>query len=142
MLKRRNKVSPQFSMSSMTDIIFLLLIFFMITSTMVSPNAIKVLLPKVLLPQSSQQTSAKPLTRVIIDRDLNYYTAFGNDDEMPIVFEELTDFLIDCSQKEPEMYVALYADESVPYKEIVKVLNIANENQFKVVLATRRPDRK
>ena len=137
MLKRRNAVSPQFSMSSMTDIIFLLLIFFMITSTMVSPNAIKV-----LLPQSSQQTSAKPLTRVIIDRDLNYYTAFGNDDEMPIVFEELTDFLIDCSQKEPDMYVALYADESVPYKEIVKVLNIANENQFKVVLATRRPDRK
>ena len=137
MLKRRNKVSPQFSMSSMTDIIFLLLIFFMITSTMVSPNAIKV-----LLPQSSQQTSAKPLTRVIIDRDLNYYTAFGNDDEMPIVFEELTDFLIDCSQKEPEMYVALYADESVPYKEIVKILNIANENQFKMVLATRRPDRK
>jgi biopolymer transport protein ExbD len=137
MLKRRNEVSPQFSMSSMTDIIFLLLIFFMITSTMVSPNAIKV-----LLPQSSQQTSAKPLTRVIIDRDLNYYTAFGNDDEMPIVFEELTDFLIDCSKKEPDMYVALYADESVPYKEIVKVLNIANENQFKVVLATRRPDRK
>ena len=124
-------------MSSMTDIIFLLLIFFMITSTMVSPNAIKV-----LLPQSSQQTSAKPLTRVIIDRDLNYYTAFGNEDEMPILFEELTDFLIDCSQKEPDMYVALYADESVPYKEIVKVLNIANENQFKVMLATRRPDRK
>jgi len=137
MLKRRNKVSPQFSMSSMTDIIFLLLIFFMITSTMVSPNAIKV-----LLPQSSQQTSAKPLTRVIIDRDLNYYTAFGNDDEMPILFNELTDFLIECSKKEPDMYVALYADESVPYKEIVKVLNIANENQFKVVLATRRPDRK
>ena len=129
MLKRKNKISPQFSMSSMTDIIFLLLIFFMITSTMVSPNAIKV-----LLPQSSQQTSAKPLTRVIIDRDLNYYTAFGNEDEMPILFEELTDFLIDCSQKEPDMYVALYADESVPYKEIVKVLNIANENQFKVCL--------
>ena len=137
MLKRKNKISPQLSMSSLTDNIFLLLIFFMITSTMVSPNAIKV-----LLPQSSQQTSAKPLTRVIIDRDLNYYTAFGNEDEMPILFEELTDFLIDCSQKEPDMYVALYADESVPYKEIVKVLNIANENQFKVVLATRRPDRK
>jgi biopolymer transport protein ExbD len=123
-------------MSSMTDIIFLLLIFFMITSTMVSPNAIKV-----LLPQSSQQTSAKPLTRVIIDRNLNYYTAFGNEDEMPIMFDELTDFLIECWQKEPDMYVALYADESVPYREIVKVLNIANENQFRVVLATRKPDR-
>lgn len=136
MLKRKNKISPQFSMSSMTDIIFLLLIFFMITSTMVSPNAIKV-----LLPQSSQQTSAKLLTRVIIDRDLNYYTAFGNEDEMPIMFDELTDFLIECWQKEPDMYVALYADESVPYREIVKVLNIANENQFRVVLATRKPDR-
>ncbi|HBA13590.1 MAG: ExbD/TolR family protein [Bacteroidaceae bacterium] len=136
MLKRKNKISPQFSMSSMTDIIFLLLIFFMITSTMVSPNAIKV-----LLPQSSQQTSAKPLTRVIIDRNLNYYTAFGNEDEMPIMFDELTDFLIECWQKEPDMYVALYADESVPYREIVKVLNIANENQFRVVLATRKPDR-
>ena len=60
---------------------------------------------------------------------------------MPILFEELTPFLIECANREPEMYVALYADESVPYKEIVKVLNIANENQFKVVLATRRPDR-
>ena len=137
MLKRKNRISPQFSMSSMTDIIFLLLIFFMITSTMVSPNAIKV-----LLPQSSQQTSAKPLARVIIDRNLNYYTAFGNEDEMPVLFEELTPYLVDYAAREPEMYVALYADESVPYSEIVKVLNIANENQFKVVLATRRPDRK
>lgn len=137
MLKRKNKISPQFSMSSMTDIIFLLLIFFMITSTMVSPNAIKV-----LLPQSLQQTSAKPLARVIIDRDLNYYTAFGNEDEMPVLFEELTPYLIDYAEREPEMYVALYADETVPYSEIVKVLNIANENRFKVVLATRRPDRK
>ena len=66
-------------MASMTDIIFLLLIFFMITSTMVSPNAIKVLLPQV-----SQQTSAKPLTRVIIDTQLNCYVAFGNQDAMPV----------------------------------------------------------
>ena len=90
----------------------------------------------------TQQTSAKPLARVIIDRELNYYTAFGNDDEMPVLFEELTPFLVDYANREPDMYVALYADESVPYSEIVKVLNIANENQFKVVLATRRPDRK
>ena len=124
-------------MASMTDIIFLLLIFFMITSTMVTPNAIKV-----LLPQGKQQTSAKPLARVIIDKELNYYTAFCNEDEMPIVPEELTAFLQDCAQKEPEMYVALYADERVPYREIVNVLNIANENQFKMVLATRKPDKK
>ena len=124
-------------MSSMTDIIFLLLIFFMITSTMVTPNAIKV-----LLPQGSQQTSAKPLTRIIIDSNLNYYSAFGNEDEMPINPDEIAAFLIDCEAKEPEMYVALYADESVPYREVVRVLNIANENNFKMVLATRRPDKK
>lgn len=120
----------------MTDLIFLLLIFFMITSTMVSPNAIKV-----LLPQGSEQTSAKPMARIIIDRDLNYYGAFGNEDEMPLGMDEVASFLQECAQKEPEMYVALYADESIPYREIVRVLNIANENHFKMVLATRRPDR-
>lgn len=137
MLKRKTKTIETFSMSSMTDIIFLLLIFFMITSTMVTPNAIKV-----LLPQGSQQTSAKPLARVIIDKQLNYYSAFGNEDEMPIDPENIADFLKQCATEEPEMYVALYADESVPYREIVRVLNVANENNFKMVLATRRPDKK
>ena len=129
-LKRRAKISPNFSMASMTDVIFLLLIFFMITSTVVSPNAIKV-----LLPQGKQQTSAKPLTRVII-----YNAAFGNEKEHALGLEELTPFLQSCADKEPEMYVALYADETVPYREIVKVLNIANENHFKMLLATRPPE--
>ena len=136
-LKRRTKISPNFSMASMTDIIFLLLIFFMITSTVVSPNAIKV-----LLPQGKQQTSAKPLARVIIDKELNYYAAFGNDAEMPIELNELPDFLRECANREPEMYVALYADATVPYREIVRILNIANENHFKMVLATRPPEMK
>lgn len=124
-------------MASMTDVIFLLLIFFMITSTVVSPNAIKV-----LLPQGKQQTSAKPLTRVVIDKDLNYYAAFGNEKERLLTVDELPFFLQSVSEKEPDMYVALYADESVPYREIVKVLNIANENQFKMVFATRPPERR
>lgn len=136
-LKRRTKISPNFSMASMTDIIFLLLIFFMITSTVVSPNAIKV-----LLPQGKQQTSAKPLTRVIIDKELNYFVAFGNENEQTIELAELPAFLQTCADKEPEMYVALYADETVPYREIVKILNIANENRFKMVLATRPPETK
>ena len=130
-LKRRAKISPNFSMASMTDVIFLLLIFFMITSTVVSPNAIKV-----LLPQGKQQTSAKPLTRVIIDKDLNFYAAFGSEKEHSLTLDELTPFLQSCAEREPEMFVALYADETVPYREIVKVLNIANENHFKMVLAT------
>ncbi len=134
-LKRRTKIEPAFSMASLTDVIFLLLIFFMITSTVVSPNAIKV-----LLPQGRQQTSAKPLARVIIDKDLNIYAALGNDKEIPVEEHDLPAFLMKCAEEEPEMYVALYADEAVPYGEIVKLLNIANDNKFKMVLATRKPD--
>ena len=119
-------------MASMTDMIFLLLIFFMITSTVVVPNAIKV-----LLPQSAQQTAAKPLTRVTIDKDLNYYIGFGKDKDVQVSFEEITPFLQQSFTKEPEMYVALYADESIPYAEVVKVLDIANQNNFKMVLVTR-----
>ncbi|MCE9072880.1 ExbD/TolR family protein [Parabacteroides distasonis] len=131
-LKRRTKVNEAFSMASMTDVIFLLLIFFMVTSTVVIPNAIKV-----TLPQAQKQTAAKPLTRVTIDANLNYYVAFGKQKEVQVSFDEITPFLQDSYAKEPEMFVALYADEIVPYKEIVKILNIANENKFKMVLATR-----
>ncbi len=131
-LKRKKNINAEFSMASMTDMIFLLLIFFMITSTVVVPNAIKV-----VLPQSQKQTSAKPLTRVTIDANLNYYVAFGKNKEHQVSFDEITPFLQDCYNKEPEVYVALYADETIPYSEVVKVLNIANENQFRMILVTR-----
>jgi len=122
----------EFSLASMTDMIFLLLIFFMITSTVVTPNAIKV-----LLPQSQKQAVAKPLTRVTIDSKLNYYVAFGKQKEQSVSFNEIAVFLQECYAKEPEMYVALYADESIPYKEVVKVLDIANQYKYKMVLVTR-----
>ena len=131
-LKRRNKIQTTFSMSSMTDVIFLLLIFFMVTSTVVFPNAIKV-----LLPQSKKQTSASPLARVTIDKDLNYYVAFGNEREHSISFDEITPWLRSMQLEEPDMYVALYADETVPYSEVIKVLDIANREHFRMVLATR-----
>lgn len=131
-LRRKRKVNAEFSMASMTDMIFLLLIFFMITSTFVVPNAIKV-----VLPQSAQQTQAKPLTRVTIDDRLNYYVAYGNEKEKQVVFEEITPFLQESYNKDPEMYVALYADETIPYAEVVKVLNIANQNNFRMILVTR-----
>jgi biopolymer transport protein ExbD len=119
-------------MASMTDVVFLLLIFFMISSTVVVPNAIKV-----TLPQSQKQTAAKPLARVTIDENLNYYVAFGNQREQRVNFESITLFLEDTYAREPEMFVALYADENVAYREIVKILNIASKNKYKIVLATR-----
>jgi biopolymer transport protein ExbD len=131
-LKRKTKINPNFSMASMTDIIFLLLIFFMVTSTVVVPNAIKL-----TLPQSQKQTAAKPLSRVTIDKNLNYYVAFGNQREKQVSLNDIAPFLQERYAQEPEMFVILYADETVPYGEIVKVLNIANENKFKMALATR-----
>jgi biopolymer transport protein ExbD len=131
-IKRIRKANAEFSMASMTDMIFLLLLFFMITSTVVVPNAIKV-----ILPQSAQQTSAKPLSRVTIDKNLNYYVAFGNQKERQVNFDAIVPFLQDSYNRNNEMYVALYADETIPYAEVVKILDIANQNNFKMILVTR-----
>lgn len=134
MFKRRINVTPTFNMASMTDIIFLLLIFFMITSTMVSPNAIKV-----LLPQGKKQTTVKATARVVIDKQLNIYAAAGSEDEVPVTLEELPSVLSAQVNDSTELFVSLYADEAVPYKNIVEILNVANDNHFKMVLATRPP---
>lgn len=135
-LKRRTKITPTFSMSSMTDIIFLLLIFFMITSTMVAPNAIKV-----LLPQSKKQTTVKAVSHVVIDKDLNMYVGLGNEKEQAVTLEQLPEVIGKIKNDTTEVFVSLYADESVPYRNIVEVLNVANENHFKMVLATRPPEK-
>ncbi len=135
-LKRRTKIEPTFSMSSMTDIIFLLLIFFMITSTMVAPNAIKV-----LLPQGKKQSSVKAVSHVILDKDLNLYVGIGQEKDMPVTLEELPNVINRAKNDSTEMFISLYADETVPYKNIVEILNVANENHFKMVLATRPPEK-
>ena len=137
MIKRRTKTIGSFSMSSMTDIIFLLLIFFMLTSTIVIPNAIKV-----NLPQGKERAHTQPMARITIKSDRTYYAQWGKEAAMEIQEADLAAFLAECSEKDSEMFVALYADEAVPYREVVKVLNIANENKYKMVLATRRPDSK
>ncbi len=135
MIKRRTRTIGDFSMSSMTDIIFLLLIFFMLTSTIVVPNAIKV-----NLPQGKERAHTQPMARITIKADLTYYAQWDNEPVRAISDSDISAFLAECSTKDPDMYVALYADETIPYSEVVKVLNIANENKYKMVLATRRPD--
>lgn len=137
MIKRRTKTIGDFSMSSMTDIIFLLLIFFMLTSTIVVPNAIKV-----NLPQGKERVHTQPMARITIKADLTYYAQWGKEPVKEVQEGEIAAFLAECSEKDQEMFVALYADETVPYREVVKVLDIANENKYKMVLATRRPESK
>ena len=134
-LKRKNRIEASFSMASMTDVIFLLLIFFMVTSTFVFPQR-----HKGQPPQSKQQTTVKPLARVTIDASLNYYVSVGKAKAVKVAYEELPAYLTEARNQDPEMYFALYARggcESVPYREIMKVLNIANDNQLRMVLATQ-----
>ncbi|MBR6249598.1 MAG: biopolymer transporter ExbD [Bacteroidales bacterium] len=126
-LKRRSKISSAFSMSSMTDIVFLLLIFFMLTSTLVHPNALKL-----LLPQSANQTSAKPQTSLSITKDLRYAV-----EGRYVKFEEIEGALQAKLGQNEDMYIALHVDENVPMREVVKVMNIAKKNKYKLILATR-----
>ena len=121
-----------FNMASMTDVIFLLLIFFMVTSTFVFPSALEV-----NLPQSSEQTAVKPGTRVWIDKDLNLFTAFGDEEPKPLKSDELMTFLQLAQQNSPEAFIALYADEEVPYGKIVEVLDNGARLNVKIVLATK-----
>jgi len=130
-LSSRHKVSVQFSMPGMTDIIFLLLIFFMLTSTLVVPNALKL-----LLPQSNNQTSAKPVTTVSITKDLRYYL---EKTEIPFanLEKELQLNLRAYRLKYNEdPTISLYADRTVPLEHVVKVMNIARRNNYKMILAT------
>ncbi len=125
-LSSRNKVSVQFSMSGMTDIVFLLLIFFMITSTLIAPNALKL-----LLPQSKHQTAANPVTTVSITRDAKFYIEMTRVD-----ISQLETELQKRLQDEPEPTISLHVDENVPMKEVVRVMNIAKDNRYKLILAT------
>lgn len=131
--KRQTKVLAETAMSSMTDLVFLLLIFFLITSTLVNPNALKLMLPK-----STGQVSAKATVSVSIkDWQDGSYTYHINGDEQPVPFTEVEDDLVNLLQNEEDPTFSIYADESVPVKEVVSVMNIAKRNHYKVILATQ-----
>lgn len=120
------------SMSSMTDIVFLLLIFFLVTSTLVNPNALKLLLPK-----STGQVGAKATASVSIkDWGDDVYTYHINGRQEPVEFEELETELAEILQEQEDPTFSIFSDESVPIKEIVQVMNIAKRNHYKVILAT------
>lgn len=125
-LRSKNKVSANFSMSSMTDIVFLLLIFFMLTSTLVSPNALKL-----LLPNSKARTLEKQTISVSITPEIEYYI---EDQKFP--FDQLENQLKQRLANEQEPAIVLHADKTVDIEFAVKVMNIAYRNKYKVVLAT------
>ncbi|WP_419212526.1 ExbD/TolR family protein [Maribacter sp. X9] len=124
-LKGRNKVSPDFSMSSMTDIVFLLLIFFMLTAN--SPNALDLLLPKA----KGKSTNTQNVS-VSIDKNLQY---FVNNQRINGEYIEIE--LKKALEGQDNPTIILRAEESVAIKEAVNVMDIANRNNYKVILAVR-----
>ena len=126
-LKSRNKVSPNFNMSSMTDIVFLLLIFFMLTSTLVSPNALKL-----LLPNSKSKTLEKQTISISINKEIDFYI-----NEDIILESNLENELRKLIGAEIEPAIILHADKTVAIEHVVKVMDIAYRNKYKIVLATK-----
>lgn len=139
-LKRNFQSLDTFSMSSMTDVIFLLLIFFMVTSTIIFPAAIDV-----NLPQSSEQVSDKPVTEIYIDSDSKYYLVVDRNDSVieantsprELSLEQLTSELTQIHRADSTRAVALYADSVVDYGQVVNILNMAARNDMHIVLATK-----
>lgn len=125
--KGGNKVSTEFNMSSMTDIVFLLLIFFMLTSTMVTTNALDLVLPK-----GKGKTDSNKSISVNITKDLQFYI-----DKNQIAKEELEQKLLELLPQETEenRAIVLRAEEDVPYKDVIYVMDIANRNKIKMVAA-------
>ena len=124
-LRGRNKITPEFNMSSMTDIVFLLLIFFMIASTLVTTNAIDILLPK-----ASGKTENKKSVSVSIQKDLTFYI-----DQRIVKVQNLESELLVLFQNETAPSIILREEKSVPVDYVVKVMDIANRNKFKIILA-------
>ena len=125
-ISNRNKISISFSSTGMTDVVFNLLIFFMLTSTLVHPTALKLLLPK-----GSAQTSAKPQTTVSITADQRYFV-----EQQPVTLSELENVLMQKLGSNPDTYISLHADKTVPFESVVQVLNIAQANNYKLIIAT------
>ena len=127
-LRSKNKVSAAFSMSSMTDIVFLLLIFFMLTSTLVTTNALDL-----ILPNSTAQTVKKQRVSVSINENFEYFI-----DKEAVELKYIEAQLIDKLAGQDEQVVVLRVDKSVPIEYAVEVMDIAYRNKFKIVLATQQ----
>ncbi len=125
-IKRRRRANAAFNMSSMTDLVFLLLIFFMLTSTLVNPNALRLLLPK-----STNRVAEPASVAVSIDKDHNYYIDSGI-----TPFSMLETKIVERLKDKEDACINIQAEKSVPIEHIVRVMNIAKDHGYKVILAT------
>ena len=126
-LKGRNKVDPSFNMSSMTDIVFLLLIFFMLTSTLVTVSAIDVLLPKA----GGKTENSKSVAVTITNNSLFYIN------KSKVTSADLESEILKEVGTDKKKTIVIRGDQDVPYKNVMKVIDIANKNKLKMILAVK-----
>lgn len=126
-IKRGLKINKESGSSAQTDLMFLLLMFMLMATTLINPNALKLTLPK-----SSNQLKERPYTTVSITKDLQFYL-----DGERVPFSQLEGALAAKMAESDDKTVSLHADEGVPIGEVVKVMNIANNNQYRLILATQ-----
>ena len=126
-LRSRNKVSADFSMSSMTDIVFLLLIFFMLTSPTITPEALDLILPKA----KGKSTNVQSIS-VSITKDLQFYV-----DTERVSSSSLEGILKTRLAGEENPTIILRAEQGVPIEKAVNVMDIANRNKYKIILAVK-----
>ena len=126
-LRGRNKVNPNFNMSSMTDIVFLLLIFFMLTSTLVTVGAIYVLLPK-----AGGKTENNTSVAISISDQSKFYI-----DKTFVTEKNLEIEILNKVGLDKKKTVVIRGDQNVPYKSVMKVIDIANKNKLKMILAVK-----
>lgn len=126
-IKRGSKVETSFGAASMTDMMFLLLIFLMVATTLINTNALKILLPK-----STNQVSDKPTTTISVTEDLTYYI-----DKEPIAFNLLEARLQERFKGVEKPIVMLNMDKRVTVDEFAKVMNIAKRNQYSLFMMTQ-----
>lgn len=137
-IERRKTRAVEVYTSSLNDIMFFLLLFFLIISTMVTPAAIRVLLPNAA---TSEQVVTKKNINLIITQDLRYYV---NDKE--VIKEEIESALISALAKEKEknenveVNVLLQADKSLSLQNVVDIIDIGNKLRIKMVLFTQKPE--
>jgi biopolymer transport protein ExbD len=124
-LRGRNKVNPTFNMSSMTDIVFLLLIFFMLTSTLVTVSAIDVLLPK-----AGGKTENNTSVAVTISSKSLFYI-----DKRAVSSVSLESEILKSVGVDKKKTIIIRGDQDAPYKNVMKVIDIANKNKLKMILA-------
>lgn len=126
-LRGRNKVDPSFNMSSMTDIVFLLLIFFMLTSTLVTVSAIDVLLPK-----AGGKTENSKSVAISITSNAQFYI-----DKAQVSAANLESEILKSVGADKKKTIVIRGDQKVAYKNVMKVIDIANKNKLKMILAVK-----